>query len=146
MKNHLETLKIKTKKNIEFIDITSQIQSFILDSKIRVGQVMIYTKHTTSGIRINENEKRLTRDLEYFLEKIAPKNKHYLHDDIELRPDCNPNERINGHSHLKSLFLNTTESAPVIDGQLSLGKWQSIFFVELDGPREREVIIHCLGE
>lgn len=63
-----------------------------------------------------------------------------------MRPDCNPDERINGHSHLKSLFLNSGELIPIVDGKLALGKWQSIFFIELDGPRNREVLLQFVGE
>ena len=72
------------------------------------------------------------------------KNIKYLHDLISLRSDCPPDEPINGHSHIRSLFFNTSETIPVIDGSPILGKWQSIFVVELDPNRDRKVSLTFL--
>ena len=85
------------------------------------------------------------KDIELFLNKTAPINSRYLHDDISLR-ECPPDERINAHSHVKALFLNSSETIPIIDGDLALGEWQSIFFFELDGSRQRELIVQIIGE
>ena len=140
-----KTLSLKTGDDLSFCNLTPQIKKFVEDSHIRNGQVLIFTKHTTAGLRVNEDEKRLFEDIHLFLEKIAPKNAKYLHDDIHLR-DCPPDERLNGHAHLKSLILNTSEIIPVIDGKLVLGEWQNLFFIELDGSRKREVIVQIKGE
>ena len=96
-------------------------------------------------IKILENEILLHADIRFFLDKTFPKhkpdNRRYLHDLISLRQDVDENERINAFSHMRGLFFNTSETVPVSDGKLLLGKWQSIFFVELDPIRDREYII-----
>lgn len=142
IENH--NINLETKKSIELIDITERINDLIKNSEVNNGFVIIFTKHTTTGIRINENEDRLIKDIELFLEKISPISSRYLHDDIELR-DCPPNERKNAHSHLKSLVLNSSETIPIKEGQLILGKWQFILFLELDGKRKREIHVIICG-
>ena len=129
---------VKTNKKEEIIDITSKINDLI---KIDSGICNIFVKHTTAGIRINEKEERLLKDIKSFLEKIVPNSLKCLHDDIELR-DCPSDEPKNGPAHLKSLILNSSETIPIVDGKLDFGTWQSLLFFELDGPREREVVIN----
>jgi len=138
-------IRLRTREGIGFINLTDQIKRLVGQSKVRNGTVNVSVRHTTAGIRINENEKRLFEDMSLFLEKIAPKKTRYLHDDVHLR-DCPPNERLNGHAHLKSLILNTTESVPIMDGNMALGTWQNVFFIELDGTRNREIFIQIIGE
>jgi len=139
-----KTINIKSKGGIEIVDPNPQIKEFLKQSKISNGFLVAYIKHTTAGLKINENEERLIRDISNFLEKAAPRNNKYFHDDIHLR-DCPPDERVNAHSHLKQFALNTSETIPIVDGNLILGKWQSLFFVELDGSREREIHIQIVG-
>ena len=88
--------------------------------------------------------------MRFFLDSIAPKwkdpegsqkNIKYLHDLISLRADVKPDERINGHSHIRSMFFNNSETIPVSSGKLVLGHWKKIFFIELDPIREREIIL-----
>ena len=88
--------------------------------------------------------------MRFFLDSIAPKwkdtegsqkNIKYLHDLISLRADVKPDERINGHSHIRSMFFNNSETIPVSNGKLLLGNWKKIFFVELDPIREREIVL-----
>lgn len=141
--NH--TIKIETKEGISFYDLTPKIKELLTDSRIKNGHVLVFTKHTTTAITINENEERLLEDFRLYLEKLAPKNAKYLHDDIDLR-DCPSNERLNGHSHLKALLLNSSEMIPIIDGILALGRWQAVLLIELDGGRSREIIIQISGE
>ncbi len=142
---HTTNLTLETKEGPSFQDLTAQIQEVVAQSGITNGLVLVFTKHTTSGLRINENEKRLLEDIQLHLEELAPKKAKYLHDDVHLR-DCPANERLNGHAHLKSLALNSSETVPLIGGELMLGKWQSILFFELDGGRQREIIVQVLGE
>ena len=139
-----EVIKIEN-TNKTFYDITKDVKKIVLESGIKNGSVLIFSKHTTTAIRINENEERLVRDIDLYLERTAPENAKYLHDDINLR-DCLPNERLNGHSHVKALFLNSSEEVPVVNGELALGKWQSILFLELDKKRNREIIVQVRGE
>ncbi|MBI4453261.1 YjbQ family protein [Candidatus Woesearchaeota archaeon] len=141
--NH--TIKLETKEGVSFYDLTPKIKGLLIESKVKNGYILVFTKHTTSAIIINENEERLLEDFRLYLEKLAPKNAKYLHDDISLR-DCQPNERLNGHSHLKALSLNSSEMIPIINGNIELGKWQAVLFIELDGGRNREIIVQLCGE
>ncbi|MFH1592009.1 MAG: secondary thiamine-phosphate synthase enzyme YjbQ [Candidatus Woesearchaeota archaeon] len=145
MKIFNETIKLKSNGGIELIDLNSKIKKLVKESKTLNGFLIAYIKHTTAGLKINENEPRLLKDISNFLEKAAPRNNKYFHDDIHLR-DCPENERINAHSHLKHFGLNTSETIPIVNGSLVLGKWQSLFFVEVDGTREREIHIQIIGE
>ena len=109
------------------------------------GLVNVFSRHTSAFIKILENEILLHADIRFFLDKTFPKhkpdNRRYLHDLISLRQDVDDNERINAFSHMRGLFFSTSETIPISDGELLLGKWQSIFFVELDPTRDREYII-----
>ena len=109
------------------------------------GLVNIFSTHTSSFVRIVEDEILLHADIRFFLDKTFPKhkpdNRRYLHDLISIRKDVDQDERINAFSHLRGLFFNSSESVPIKNGKLLLGKWQSIFFVELDPVRDRKYII-----
>jgi secondary thiamine-phosphate synthase enzyme len=87
--------------------------------------------HTTARININEREPQLQRDMLTFLKRFVPRDGDYLHN---LEPI---DGRDNAHSHLLGLFMNSSEVIPLAGDALVLGEWQSIFFIELDGPRER---------
>ena len=129
--------KLDTHKNFEIIDITSKINGLIANSKINNGIVNIFSKHSTSAICVNENELGLLDDLEFMLANIVSDKFRYKHDNIDN----------NARSHLKSFLLSSSESIPVLDGKLNLGIWQSVFFIELDGPRQSRVInVTIIGE
>jgi len=127
-------MKIETTKT--FTDITDLVKI----PKGFNGLVNIFSRHTTAGVRILENEKLLLADYERILEQFAPKTGFYAHNIIDAR-DVPPTERINGHSHIRTLFFPTSETIPIVKGKMLLGKWQRIFLVELDPLREREIII-----
>lgn len=129
-------LKYSTKET--FTDITKDI---VIPKDAKFVHVM--SKHTTAAIRIMENEVALKADMEKMMKKLFPKDGFYAHDIIALR-DVPPEERLNGYSHLRTLFFNTSEFIPVKDGKLDIGKWQSVFLVELDPFRDREVVINYL--
>ena len=132
-------IKIKTTKT--FTDITDKIEI----PKGFNGTVNIFSKHTTAGIRILENEKLLLADYERILQKFAPKDAFYAHNIIDAR-DVSPEERINGHSHIRTLFFPTSETIPVRDGEMMIGRWQRVFLVELDPAREREIIVTLIKQ
>ncbi|MDJ0728219.1 MAG: secondary thiamine-phosphate synthase enzyme YjbQ, partial [Prochloraceae cyanobacterium] len=94
---------------------------------------------------INENEIRLLEDLKVYLSKLAPETDKYLHNDLHLRT-VPPDEPKNAHSHLMAMTLNNSETIPIIDGKLALGTYQSILFFELDGPRQRTLLIQIVGQ
>ena len=128
------SLKINTNKNFEIMDITSQINELI---DIEEGIISIFSKHSTSAIVVNENESGLLSDLEFMLDNLVSDKFSYQHDRIDD----------NARSHLKSFLLSSSECLPVKNGKLDLGTWQSVFFIELDGPRRaRTVTLTMVGE
>ena len=125
---------LNTNKNFEIIDITSQINREIdIDS----GIVNVFSKHSTSAIVVNENESGLLKDLELMLGDLVSDKYSWQHDRIDN----------NAKSHLKSFLLSSSETIPIKNGKLDLGTWQSVFFVELDGPRTgRTVSLTFIGD
>ena len=107
----------------------------------------VQTRHTTTGVCVNENEPLLLGDLLALLERLAPRGAvAYAHDELHRRPGVPPDERPNGHAHAKALLLRTSETLNVADGRLQLGRWQRVLLLDLDGPREREVSLLGMGE
>lgn len=137
---YTDYINIKSDKSIEFVDITEKVRGIVQSSGFKDGVVTVFTQHTTTAIRVTEHCDRLQQDMISCLEKISPSSGTYRHneDTVDGRP--------NAHSHLKALFLNSSEQIPLKNGEMLLGGWQTIFFVELDGPREnRNVIINIVG-
>ncbi|KCZ70932.1 secondary thiamine-phosphate synthase enzyme [Candidatus Methanoperedens nitroreducens] len=128
-------MNIQTTTRTELIDITDRIRTIIKESGIKDGICVISTRHTTSGIIINENERGLRRDIMDMLESLVPENKSYAHNQIDNNADA----------HLRAVLLGMSEIIPIENGHPVLGTWQSIFFVELDGPRTRNVNIKIIG-
>ena len=139
-------LKYTTPGAGTFLDITDDVSSVVRSSGVRDGVAHVYSTHTTAAVRVNENEQLLLGDFARFLERLAPAgNGAYEHDDIARRVNVPPDEPINGHAHCRHLLLSSSETIPVIDGRLQLGRWQRIFLVELCSPRERNVIVQVVG-
>lgn len=147
MQTKTKKIKIKTARGPQFIDITDQVKDFVLDCGVKNGLVTVYSQHTTAAIKINENEPLLIEDMEKNLAKIAPSDGQYHHNDFEKRTvNMCDGECANGHSHCQHLLLSTSETIPLIEGNLQFGMWQRIFLIELDHARERQVLVQVLGE
>ena len=147
MKIVTNCISTNTKKAPEFIDITEYVCRFVEESKVQNGMALVYSKHTTAAIKINENEPLLIEDMEKFLDRIASREDEYRHNDFTIRTvNMNDDECPNGHAHCQHLLMGTSETVPIVDGQVQVGTWQRIFLVELDMPRHREVIVQILGE
>lgn len=123
---------IRTKEAQELIDITEQVEKVVKASGIAQGICHVHSGHTTSAIILNENESHLKQDLLCLL-SVLVKNDGWTH-------------QHNAHAHLKSCMLGNSCTVPLIKGSLGLGTWQSIFFLELDGPRQREVSVTIIGD
>ncbi len=144
---YCECLPLHTHTCMEFIDITQSVSSIVDRSSIETGLVNIQTRHTTSAVLVNEHEPLLLNDLSETLERLAPQNRDYQHDDLSIRTvNLVPNEPENGHSHCKALFLSPSVLLNIYDGQLQLGTWQRIFFLELDRARQRSVSVMVMGQ
>ena len=138
-------IEVETQAGIGIYNITPQINELLQKTAINQGQVLVFSRHTTTALAINENEERLLEDVKVHLKKLAPSDQKYLHNDLHLRI-VPPDEPMNAHSHLMAMMLSTSEVIPVIEGQLGLGTWQSILFFELDGPRTRSISVQISGE
>ena len=147
MKVLTKSFKVKTKKGAEFIDITDRVKKIIKQTGIKNGIVIVFSKHTTAAIKINENEPLLIKDMEAFLARVASPKAFYNHNDFERRTvNMCSDECANGHAHCQHLVLSTSEKIPLVKGEMAFGLWQRIFLIELDRPREREVVVQLIGE
>lgn len=146
MKAISKTLTLETKKQFELVDLTSHVATAVLDAGIKEGFVIVFSPHTTGAIRLNHNEPLLMQDLMKALYRLVPLDISYSHDLFEVRQNVTPNERSNGHAHVKTFLLGSSETLIVEKGGLVLGQRQSIFFVETDGGRSREVRLKIIGE
>ena len=127
-------LSVHTDFAPQFIDLTDRVQRIVADSGIQSGQVVIFTKHTTAAIRINESEPELIHDFVAFLERVAPENAVYRHNDFTVRTvNMTEDECANAHAHCRQLLMSASETVPIVDGEACLGTWQRIFLVEQIG-------------
>jgi secondary thiamine-phosphate synthase enzyme len=139
--------ELKTKEAYQFIDVTDDIISFVEGSGIKNGIVNIQIMHTSSALILNENEPLLLKDIKERLDKIAPMNDDYSHDNFEIRTvNMCDDECANGHSHCKAIGLPSTITLNLIEGKMQLGQWQKIMFLELDCSRTRYYQVLVLGE
>ena len=145
MKIVRQRFDIQTTTQMELIDITSQVQEIVDHSGIREGQVLVFVPHATMGVIINQNEPMLLQDFMRVLYKLVPVDDQYSHDLFELRRSRTADGRSNGHSHCKSMLLGIDVNVPVEKGKLVLTERQSIFAVEFDGARKRDIIVQVIG-
>jgi secondary thiamine-phosphate synthase enzyme len=141
------TIRITTEHPTQFIDLTDEVEALVTTSSMHTGIVNVQSLHTTTAIVINEYEPLLLTDFASFLDRIAPQDGFYRHDNLSLRTaNCVLGERPNGHSHCRALLLGAAVCLNVADGHLQLGRWQRVILAELDGPRVRDVSVLLLGE
>ncbi len=143
---HREIVRKTASRELEFMDITDEVQEIVARAGITEGMALVYSRHTTAAVKINENEPLLLGDMARFLQRVAPKDGDYKHNDFVVRTENMTEEECpNGHAHCQHLLLGASETIPVVDGKLLLGRWQRIFLIELDRPRAREVIVQVQG-
>jgi secondary thiamine-phosphate synthase enzyme len=141
MHHTIDSITLETVEPIQVVDITARVRERLAASGLRNGLATLISRHTTARVNLNESEAQLQRDMVTFLKRLVPRDGDYLHN---LAP---VDARDNAHAHLLGLFVNASESIPVAGGELVMGSWQSIFFIELDGPRERRnVTLQFIGE
>jgi secondary thiamine-phosphate synthase enzyme len=128
------TVVVRSRKHADVIDVTDQIQRVVSDSGVITGVCHVYVSHTTAGVFINENaDPDVMIDFLNTLDALIPWNNSYAHAEG------------NAAAHIKSSLIGTSQTIPVRDGQLALGRWQGIYFAEFDGPRERQLQVTILG-
>ena len=126
-----------TKEKKQFVNITRTCQEIVDESGIREGFMLVSAMHITAGIWVNDNEYGILNDAREFLEELAPTNKDYRHHNTG---------EVNGEAHLKNLLMHHQVILPITKGQLDFGPWQTVFYAEFDGQRNKRVIFKIIGE
>jgi len=142
---HHARVCLTTTEPTEFVDVTDAVVRAVADAGIDTGMVNVQTTHTTTAVLVNEAEPLLLEDFRALLARVAPLGVAYRHDDLPRRRDIPPGEPRNGHAHCRALLLPTAVCLNVVDGRPVLGRWQRVFLVGFDGPRERALSIVALG-
>lgn len=140
-----QKIELESTTQIEFIDITEKVQEIVDNSGIREGNVTIYAPHTTMSIIVNHNEPMLLQDFMRVLYRIVPMDDRYSHDLFELRKNSKSDGRSNGHAHCKALLLGVSQVLPLEKGKIMLVDTQSIFALEFDGSRKRDIVVQVMG-
>ena len=143
--------RFRTSRGLAVRDITDDVAAAVRESAITDGIACVYSPHTTCCIRVNEFENGLLEDFTTLLRRLVPAEGHYYaHDDWDRRTEniCAEDMEVgNGHAHCMSMLLGSAgESIPVRDGELCLGTWQRVLFLELDRERDRRWIVQVVGD
>src|SRR3989442_15982650 len=142
MKVYNTSFMLSTDERTEVSDVTKRVRDAIQQFPISAGIALINTLHTTCALFINEFQSALIDDLKHLLERLVPERDGYRHEDPRVS-DC---ERGNAHSHLRAALIGRNIAGGVNNGELTLGRFQSVIFAELDGPPKREITIQGIGE
>jgi secondary thiamine-phosphate synthase enzyme len=139
MKIITQEIQKKTKGNCDIIDITGDINDILIESGVKEGLCTAFSVGSTAGITTIEYEPGLLKDIPKLLDKLIPSAVRYNHDDTWGDG--------NGHSHLRSALFKTSLSIPVYKGELTLGTWQQVVFIDFDNrSRNRRIIVQIMGE
>ena len=141
MKVFNASFTLSSEEGTEVTDITKLVREAVQQFPISAGIALINTLHTTCAVFINEFQSALIDDLKGLVEKLVPERGGYRHDDPRFS-DC---ERGNAHSHLRAALLGRSVALGVNNGELTLGRFQSVIFAEFDGPRKREINVQVIG-
>jgi len=129
-----DSLTIRSGRRSDAIEITELVQRVVRDSGVETGLCQVYVPHTTAGVFINENaDPDALRDILDTLESLVPWENGYRHAEG------------NAAAHIKASLVGTSQTVPVRDGRLALGRWQGIYFADFDGPRERQFQVTILA-
>jgi secondary thiamine-phosphate synthase enzyme len=141
--------QFRTSGGLHVTDITDDVAAIVRESGVNDGICCVYSPHTTCCIRVNEFEQGFFEDFAALLRRLIPDDTYYAHDDWDRRTEniCAEDMEVgNGHAHCMSMLLGSAgESIPVADGELSLGTWQRVLFIELDRSRPRRWVAKVVG-
>jgi secondary thiamine-phosphate synthase enzyme len=141
--------QLRTAGGLTVTDITEDVAEAVRASGITDGVCSVYSPHTTCSVRVNEFERGFLEDFALLLKRLVPSEHYYAHDDWDRRTEnvCEEDMEIgNGHAHCMSMLLGPAgESIPVREGELALGQWQRVLFLELDRARDRRWLVQVVG-
>ena len=141
MKHHFENHDLVTERCSQLVDVTDDLRGAVERAAVSNGMALVYSPHTTCAIVINELEDGIAEDFAEALEELAPTESRYRHDEREEE------HTRNGHSHVRAgLLASSSQTIPIVGGSLMLGRYQRVFFCELDGSRARKVFIQIIGD
>ena len=149
MRAFLQECELRTAGSLTVIDITNEVIEAVAESGIENGVACVYSPHTTCCIRVGELESGFLEDFAALLQRLVPAERYYAHDDWGRRTEnlCEEDmEAGNGHAHCMAMLLGPAgESVPVENGELALGAWQRVLFIELDRERDRRWLVQVVG-
>ena len=139
MKSLTEYLTFKTKTRRAFVNITPDIEKLVIKSGVKDGLCLVNAMHITASVFINDNESGLHNDYEKWLEELAPHEPidHYHHNDTG---------EDNADAHLKRQVMGREVVVAITNGKLDFGPWETIFYGEFDGKRNKRVLVKIIGE
>ncbi len=139
MKVITKTIDVNTKGAGDLVNITEEIQTLLSHAKLKEGNITVFVVGSTAGITSFEYEEGLIKDMRDIYEKLAPRDKHYAHDDTW--------GDANGFSHVRAALQGPSMTIPFVDGKLALGTWQQIVLAEFDNrSRTRKIVAQFIGE
>ena len=149
MKTFQRERHLRTSGGLHITDITDEVADAVRESGVRNGIACVYSPHTTCSVRVNEFETGFLEDFAQLLKKLVPADDYYAHDDWDKRTEnVVPDEMgfCNGHAHCMAMLLGPAgESIPIRGGELCLGTWQRVLFLELDRERDRRWLVQVVG-
>ena len=139
--------EVRAPHRFGYVDLTPAAEEAVSGASVLNGALMAFCAHTTCAVLLNEWERGALDDLRAKLKDLFPTDAYYAHDDFDRRTEnLVPDERKNGHAHVAAMLLGqSSQFVPIVDGRLFLGRWQRLFLVELDEPKERTVLMQALG-
>jgi secondary thiamine-phosphate synthase enzyme len=137
MKSFTHYLTFNTRKKREYINMTADVQTAVKSSGVQEGMVLVSAMHITAGVFVNDNESGFLKDLDDFLERLAPEDGYYRH---------HQTGETNGDAHLKNIVVHNQVILPITRGVLDLGPWQQVFYAEFDGQRAKRLVLKVMGE
>ena len=137
MQSYREELWFHTESRREYVNITTQVERVIQQSRIQEGLVLINAMHITASVYINDDEAGLLQDYERFLERLVPHSADYQH---------NLTGEDNGDAHIKRQLMGREVVVAITNGALDFGPWEQIFYAEFDGRRRKRVLVKVIGE
>ena len=138
MKSHRVELFFQSEQRRQLFNVTARVEAAVRASGVREGLVLVNAMHITASVFINDDEGGLHQDYERWLERLAPEKPYsqYAHNGSEDNADA----------HLKRTIMGREVVVAITAGKLDLGPWEQIFYYELDGKRDKRVLVKVIGE
>ena len=137
MKSHTEYLYFMTKEEMDFINITNQVEMAVRKSGVKEGLCLVNPMHITAAVYVNDAESGLIEDFKVWLEHLAPRKPDYKH---------HQTGEDNTDAHLKRIIMGHQVTLPITNGSLDLGTWEQVYYAEFDGRRKKRVVVKIIGD